>query len=74
MSEQSPSKEQKWENKPSTLHQGKTRGEYRKQQYAEIKEKKHEVAKKMNPNDKNNKVALEIDRHNRSWNGKKYTK
>jgi hypothetical protein len=45
---------------------------------AEAHEKKVEMAKKMKPNPKgvmerNNKIALEIDKHNRSWNGKKYT-
>lgn len=42
-------------------------------------EKKHSMAKKMSANPagvmkQNNKTALEIDRHNRSWNGKGYTK
>ena len=46
--------EQKWEDKPSTLHQSKTRGEYRKQQISESKshEKKKELAKKIKENKK----------------------
>ena len=37
-----------------------------------------EAAKKMTGNpkgvmEKNNKTMMEIDKHNRSWNGKKYT-
>ena len=40
--------------------------------------KKKQVASKMTGNpkgvmEKNNKTMMEIDKHNRSWNGKKYT-
>jgi len=40
-------------------------------------DKKKTIAKKMSGNPpglaaRNNRMALEIDRHNRSWNGKEY--
>ena len=40
--------DKEWSNSPSNLHQGKTKGQYLKQQRSEANEKKHEVAKKMN--------------------------
>ena len=39
--------DKEWSNSPSNLHQGKTKGQYLKQQRSEANEKKHEVAKKM---------------------------
>lgn len=44
-----------------------------------LETKKKEMGEKMQGNpkgmmEKNNRVAMEIDKHNRSWNGKKYTK